>query len=83
MRSSPPATIAEFTFLFGVALFPNIIDSTLGPANNLTIYNAAPSPRTLRLMLVIAGLGMPFVLSYTAVVYWVFRGKVQLGKLSY
>ena len=24
----------------------------------------------------IALLGMPFVLSYTAVVYWVFRGKV-------
>jgi cytochrome bd ubiquinol oxidase subunit II len=77
------ATIAAFTFLFGVALFPNIIDSTLGPTNNLTVYNAASSPRTLRLMLVIAGLGMPFVISYTAVVYWVFRGKVQLGKLSY
>jgi cytochrome d ubiquinol oxidase subunit II len=77
------ATIAAFTFLLGVALFPNLIDSTLGPANNLTIYNASSSPRTLRVMLVIAGLGMPFVLSYTAVVYWVFRGKVQLGKLSY
>jgi cytochrome d ubiquinol oxidase subunit II len=77
------ATIAAFTFLLGVALFPNMIDSTLGPENNLTIYNAASSPRTLRLMLVIAGLGMPFVISYTAVVYWVFRGKVQLGKLSY
>jgi len=34
-------------------------------------------------MLIIAVLGMPFVLSYTAVVYWVFRGKVQLGKSSY
>jgi cytochrome d ubiquinol oxidase subunit II len=26
---------------------------------------------------------MPFVLTYTAVIYWVFRGKVQLGKFSY
>jgi cytochrome d ubiquinol oxidase subunit II len=34
-------------------------------------------------MLVIAILGMPFVLAYTAVIYWVFRGKVQLGKFSY
>jgi cytochrome bd-type quinol oxidase subunit 2 len=28
-------------------------------------------------------LGLPFVLSYTVVVYWVFRGKVRLGKFSY
>jgi cytochrome d ubiquinol oxidase subunit II len=26
---------------------------------------------------------MPFVLAYTAVVYWVFKGKVELGKFSY
>jgi cytochrome bd-type quinol oxidase subunit 2 len=26
---------------------------------------------------------MPFVAAYTAVVYWVFRGKVELGKFSY
>ena len=37
----------------------------------------------LGIMAVIALLGMPFVLSYTIVVYWVFRGKVRLGKFSY
>jgi cytochrome d ubiquinol oxidase subunit II len=31
----------------------------------------------------IAFLGMPFVLAYTAVIYWVFRGKVELGSQSY
>lgn len=80
---SSSATIAAFTFLFGVALFPNLISSTLGPANDLTIYNAASSESTLRIMFSIALLGMPFVVSYTAVVYWVFRGKVKLGKFSY
>jgi cytochrome d ubiquinol oxidase subunit II len=34
-------------------------------------------------MATMAALGMPFVLAYSAVVYWVFRGKVQLGTLSY
>ena len=34
-------------------------------------------------MRTIAFLGMPFVAAYTAVVYWVFRGKVELGKFSY
>ena len=31
----------------------------------------------------IAFIGMPFVLAYTAVIYWVFRGKVDIGKLGY
>ncbi len=80
---SSSCTIAALTFLFGVALFPNMLVSSLDPAWNLTIYNTASSAKTLRIMAIIAALGMPFVLSYTAIVYWVFRGKVQLNKLSY
>ncbi len=76
-------TIAALTFLFGIALFPNLIVSNLNPEWSLTIYNAASSEKTLRLMRGIAFLGMPFVLAYTGIVYWVFRGKVQLGKSSY
>jgi cytochrome d ubiquinol oxidase subunit II len=81
--ASSCATIAAFTFLFGVALFPNMIASSLGPQNNLTIYNSASSPKTLGIMLAVAVLGMPFILSYTIVVYWIFRGKVRLEKTSY
>lgn len=81
--ASSCATIAALTFLFGVALFPDLIHSSLNPEWSLTVYNAASSSKTLRIMLVIAGLGMPFVLAYTAVIYWVFRGKVQIGKFSY
>jgi cytochrome d ubiquinol oxidase subunit II len=77
------ATIAALTFLFGVALFPELIHSSLNPDWSLDVHNAASSTKTLRIMLVIALLGLPFVLAYTAVVYWVFRGKVQLGKFSY
>ena len=81
--ASSCATIAALTFLFGVALFPDLIHSTLDPDWSLTVYNAASSPKTLAIMATIAALGMPFVLAYTSVVYWVFRGKVQLGKFSY
>jgi cytochrome d ubiquinol oxidase subunit II len=28
-------------------------------------------------------IGMPMVLSYTAAIYWAFRGKVQLDEHSY
>jgi len=76
-------TIAAFNFLFAVALFPNLIVSSVDPAYSLTIYNAASSLRTLAIMRNIAFLGMPFVIAYTIVIYWTFKGKVQLGKLSY
>lgn len=81
--ASSCATIAALTFLFGIALFPNLIHSTLRPEWSLNIYNTASSDKTLFIMAIIAALGMPFVLAYTAIVYWVFRGKVQLGKFSY
>jgi cytochrome d ubiquinol oxidase subunit II len=64
-------------------MFPNLLVSTTSPSYNLTIYNSCSSNTTLGLMRWIAFLGMPFVLSYTAVVYWVFRGKVKLEKTSY
>ncbi len=76
-------TIAALTFLFGVALYPELMTSTLDPEWSLTIYNAASSEKTLGIMRTIAFLGMPFVAAYTAVVYWVFRGKVEIGRLSY
>ena len=34
-------------------------------------------------MRLIAILGIPFVLAYTAAIYWVFRGKVKSGTRSY
>jgi len=80
---SSACTIAALLFLFGVALYPDLIVSSLDPAASMTVASAASSERTLRIMTWIALLGMPFVAGYTAVVYWVFRGKVQIGKLSY
>ncbi len=77
------ATIAALIFLFGVALFPELLHSSLRPEWSLDIYNAASSPKTLGIMAIIAALGMPFVVAYTCVIYWVFRGKVELGKFSY
>ncbi len=62
--------------LVGVALFPNLVTASNNPDYSLTIYTAASSQKTLGIMLVIAIIGMPMVLSYTAIVYWTFRGKV-------
>jgi cytochrome d ubiquinol oxidase subunit II len=77
------ATIAALTFLFGAALFPNLIISSIKPEYSLTLYNAASSLKTLGIMQTIAFIGMPFVLTYTIIIYWIFRGKTKLNKFSY
>jgi cytochrome d ubiquinol oxidase subunit II len=76
-------TIAALVFLFGMALFPDLLVSSIDGQYSLNIYNAASSPRTLGIMATIALIGMPFVLTYTGVVYWVFRGKTKLDTFSY
>jgi cytochrome d ubiquinol oxidase subunit II len=80
---SSACTIAAMVFLLGAALFPNVLTSIPNPEYSLTIYNASSSAKTLTIMLIIALVGMPAVLAYTTVVYWTFRGKVQLDEHSY
>ena len=80
---SSAASIAALMALFAIGLFPNIVISSPNPENSLTIYNAASSQKTLEIMLIIAMIGIPFVLAYTVSIYWIFRGKVKLTKMSY
>jgi cytochrome bd ubiquinol oxidase subunit II len=80
---STSLSIVTLVFLFGMAMYPNLVVAKGDPSASLTIYNAASSAKTLQIGLIIAGIGMPFVLAYTAVIYWTFRGKVVLGEHSY
>jgi cytochrome d ubiquinol oxidase subunit II len=72
-------TVCALVLLLGLTLFPNLVTSHPNPGNSLTIYSAASSQKTLGIMLIIAVIGMPFVLAYTSVIYWVFRGRVSIG----
>ena len=47
-------------------------------ATRFRLYNAASSAKALRIDLLIVAIGFPFVLAYTAVVYWTFRGRPRL-----
>jgi cytochrome bd ubiquinol oxidase subunit II len=69
--------------LFGLEMYPNLVLSNPAPANSLNIHNAASSHKTLGIMLTIALTGVPIVLAYTVSIYWIFRGKVKLDKMSY
>ena len=77
------ASMMALMALFGVGMFPNLILSNPDPVNSLHIYNAASSQKTLKIMLIIATIGMPLVIAYTVSIYYVFRGKVKLDESSY
>jgi cytochrome d ubiquinol oxidase subunit II len=76
-------TVCALVLLLGMALLPNLVTSNPTPENSLTIYNAASSQKTLWIMLVVALIGMPFVVAYTSIIYWVFRGRVAVGQGGY
>jgi cytochrome d ubiquinol oxidase subunit II len=76
--------VIVFITLFGVVgLFPNLIPSSYAPAYSLTIYNAASSPGTLKLMLVVVAIFVPLVIVYQAWMYWLFRDRITEEDLSH
>lgn len=77
------ASIAALLTLFAFGVFPNFVIASNNPEFSLNIYNAASSHKTLNIMLIIALIGIPFVLAYTISIYWIFRGKVKLNNMSY
>ncbi len=77
------ATMLTMMALFGIDQYPYMVYSQPNPENSLTIINAASSQKTLGIMLIIAGIGVPVVLAYTTCIYWIFRGKVKMDRMSY
>jgi cytochrome d ubiquinol oxidase subunit II len=61
-----------------LALYPNVMISSLNPAWNLTVYNAASNPYSLTVMTIVALSLLPFVLAYQAWTFWVFRKRLTL-----
>lgn len=77
------AAMGTLMLLFGLTVFPNMLRSMPHPEYSLTIYNAASTPKTHFIMLIVALLGVPMILTYTACIYYIFRGKVKLNSQSY
>jgi cytochrome d ubiquinol oxidase subunit II len=58
----------------GISLYPYVVP------REVTIWEAAAPPESLRFLLVGAAILLPIILGYTAYAYWVFRGKVRGGE---
>jgi cytochrome d ubiquinol oxidase subunit II len=70
------ATIKLAVITLFVALYPNVMPSTIDPAFSLTTTNAASTPYTLTIMTWVAVVFTPIVLIYQTWSYWVFRARV-------
>jgi cytochrome d ubiquinol oxidase subunit II len=69
-------SIAFTVITLFMILFPRVMISSLNPEWSLTIYSAASSPYTLRIMTIVAVVFVPVVLVYQGWTYWVFRKRV-------
>lgn len=76
-------TMSFMLMVVAVELYPVLLISTVDETYNQTIYTAASSDHSLGIMLTMAAVGAPLVLSYTIFVYRTFRGKVKLDETSY
>jgi cytochrome d ubiquinol oxidase subunit II len=80
---SSAITIAALLITVAIEVFPNLIYASNNTANSITIHNAASSPKTMKILLIIALIGTPLVGIYTSFVFWTFKGKVKLDEMSY
>ncbi|MEO0898930.1 MAG: cytochrome d ubiquinol oxidase subunit II [Bacteroidota bacterium] len=76
-------TVSLMLIVVAIELYPVVLPSNMNPAYSLDVYKAASSEGSLKNMLTIAAIGTPLVLTYTAVVFWTFRGKVMMDENSY
>jgi cytochrome d ubiquinol oxidase subunit II len=81
-HDSSPFWESSFAFIglwlaMAAVHFPNLIKASNDQIYNITIYNSSTGLHTLKLMSVIALIGMPVVIAYTIFVYRIFKGKVK------
>ncbi|HEV7625410.1 MAG TPA: cytochrome d ubiquinol oxidase subunit II, partial [Streptomyces sp.] len=69
-------TVAATVATLFLALFPDVMTSSLNPGWSLTAEGAASSPYTLKIMTWCAGFATPLVLLYQGWTYWVFRKRI-------
>ncbi|MEV4425665.1 cytochrome d ubiquinol oxidase subunit II [Streptomyces sp. R-07] len=69
-------TVAAAVAMLFLALFPDVMPSSLNPEWSLTVTNASSTPYTLKIMTWCAAIATPLVLLYQSWTYWVFRKRI-------
>jgi cytochrome d ubiquinol oxidase subunit II len=80
---SSAALTSLLLITIAIGLYPNILLSTIEPANSLTIANSSSSYKSLGIILTFVLIGAPLVFIYFIFLFRTFRGKVVLDEMSY
>ncbi|SFD20925.1 cytochrome d ubiquinol oxidase subunit II [Streptomyces aidingensis] len=73
--------VAAVAMLF-LALFPDVMPSSLNEEWSLTVENAAATDYTLGIMTWVAAVATPVVLLYQGWTYWVFRRRIGVQHIA-
>ena len=76
-------TIVSCTFFGIIGLFPTLFPSLLNPEFNLTAFNSASSPLTLKIMLFVVVVFIPIVIAYQMWTYRLFKGVLPEDEMEY
>ena len=73
--------IAAFVAQMFLALYPNVLPSSINPADSLTVAGTAASEYSLSIITVVAAIGLPVVIGYQAWSFWVFRRRITVAEV--
>lgn len=75
-------SIAGIIFTFGFSTYPFLLPSSTQPNSSLTIFDASASHLSLWVMLLVATVFLPLIITYTSWVYRIMRGKVTADSIN-
>ena len=76
------AALAAILLTVGLALFPFLLPSSIDPNSSLTVWDAASSSFTLKLVFAFTLIFLPIVIVYTGWVYRVLWGQITAENLE-
>ena len=76
-------TISFLLILVDIQLYPTLLISAIDPLYSVTIYNAASSQKSLRIILTIVIIEVPLLATYFFFLYQTLNRKRQLDTTSY
>lgn len=75
-------TIAAIILTAGISMFPFVMPSSTNPSHSLTAWDSTSSLLTLQIMLVVAIIFVPIILSYTVWSYLKMYGRLDMDYIN-
>lgn len=75
-------SVSTIILTAGIAMFPFVMPSSLAPNSSLTAWDVTASHRSLNIMFWVVVFFLPIIITYTAWIYRVMRGRVDAKHIA-